>query len=61
LISTPRPSSSGGWRDGALAVASEQTTILRILGLTGMDQVLDLHTTVDEPLAAVAPNHEATA
>jgi anti-sigma B factor antagonist len=48
-------------RDGALAVASEQPTILRILGLTGMDQVLDLHATVDEALAAVAPNHEATA
>ena len=46
-------------RDGALAVASEQPTILRILGITGMDQVLDLHATADEALAAVASGKEA--
>jgi anti-sigma B factor antagonist len=40
-------------RDGALAVASEQPTILRILDVTGMDQVLDLHPTAAAALAAV--------
>ena len=40
-------------RDGTLAVVSEQPTILRILDVTGMDQVLDLHPTVDAALAAV--------
>jgi anti-sigma B factor antagonist len=43
-------------RDGALAVASEQPTILRILELTGMDQVLDLHATAGEALTAIAPD-----
>jgi len=45
-------------RDCALAVASEQPTILRILGITGMDQVLELHATADEALAAVASSGE---
>jgi anti-sigma B factor antagonist len=40
-------------RNGALAVASEQPTILRILDVTGMDQVLDLYPTADDALAAV--------
>jgi anti-sigma B factor antagonist len=40
-------------RDGALAVASEQPTILRILDVTGMNQVLDLHPTAAAALAAV--------
>jgi anti-sigma B factor antagonist len=43
-------------RDGALAVASEQPTILRILEVTGMDQVLDLYPTADAALAAVDPD-----
>jgi anti-sigma B factor antagonist len=41
-------------RDGSLTVASAQPTILRILEVTGMDQVLDLHATAAEALAAVA-------
>ena len=45
-------------RDCALAVASEQPTILCILGITGMDQVLELHATADEALAAVASSGE---
>jgi anti-sigma B factor antagonist len=40
-------------RDGSLAVASSQPTILRILEVTGMDQVLDLHDTAEDALAAV--------
>ena len=40
-------------RDGALAIASEQPTILRILEVTGMNQVLDLHPTADDAFAAV--------
>ena len=40
-------------RDGALAIASEQPTILRILEVTGMNQVLDLHPTAAAALAAV--------
>jgi anti-sigma B factor antagonist len=41
-------------RGGTLALASEEATILRILEVTGMDQVLDLHPTANEALAAVA-------
>jgi anti-sigma B factor antagonist len=43
-------------RGGALAVVSDQPTILRILELTGMDQVFDLHATAGEALAAIAPD-----
>ena len=48
-------------RDGALAVASEQPTILRILEVTGMNQVLDLHKTADDALAAVGRHTDSTA
>jgi anti-sigma B factor antagonist len=41
-------------RDGSLAVASNQPSILRILAVTGMDQVLELHATADDALSAVA-------
>jgi len=47
-------------RDGALAVASEQPTILRILEVTGMNQVLDLHKTADDALAAVERYTDST-
>jgi anti-sigma B factor antagonist len=47
-------------RDGALAVASEQPTILRILEVTGMNQVLDLHKTADDALAAVERHTDST-
>jgi anti-sigma B factor antagonist len=40
-------------RDGSLAVASSQPSILRILAVTGMDQVLDLHDTADDAVSAV--------
>ena len=46
-------------RGGALAVASEQPTILRILELTGMDQVLDLYATAGEALAGLHRSAEA--
>jgi anti-sigma B factor antagonist len=46
-------------RGGALAVASEQPSILRILELTGMDQVLELHATADDALAALHRSAEA--
>jgi anti-sigma B factor antagonist len=46
-------------RGGALAVASEQPTILRILELTGMDQVLDLYATAGEALACLHRSAEA--
>jgi anti-sigma B factor antagonist len=46
-------------RGGALAVASEQPTILRILELTGMDQVLDLYSTAGEALAGLHRSAEA--
>ena len=48
-------------RDGALAIASEQPTILRILEVTGMDQVLDLHPTIEKALAAVAERSDSAA
>jgi anti-sigma B factor antagonist len=48
-------------RNGALAVASEQPTILRILEVTGMDQVLDLHATTDEALAGVRERSDPAA
>jgi anti-sigma B factor antagonist len=48
-------------RDGALAVASEQPTILRILEVTGMNQVLDLYPTADDALAAVEHRTDSTA
>jgi anti-sigma B factor antagonist len=48
-------------RDGALAIASEQPSILRILDVTGMDQVLDLHPTAADALAAVAGRPDPTA
>jgi anti-sigma B factor antagonist len=48
-------------RNGALAVASEQPTILRILEVTGMDQVLDLHPTTDAALAAVGERSDSAA
>jgi len=48
-------------RDGALAVASEQPTILRILEVTGMDQVLDLHATTEAALAAVDERSDSAA
>jgi anti-sigma B factor antagonist len=47
-------------RDGALAVASEQPTILRILEVTGMNQVLDLHKTADDALTAVERHPDST-
>ncbi|MFL5837435.1 MAG: STAS domain-containing protein [Solirubrobacteraceae bacterium] len=47
-------------RDGALAVASEQPTILRILEVTGMNQVLDLHKTADDALATVERHTDST-
>jgi anti-sigma B factor antagonist len=47
-------------RDGALAVASEQPTILRILEVTGMNQVLNLHKTADGALAAVERHTDST-
>jgi anti-sigma B factor antagonist len=47
-------------RDGALAVASEQPTILRILEVTGMNQVLDLHKTADDALAAAERHTDST-
>src|SRR5215212_6146851 len=47
-------------RDGALAVASEQPTILRILEVTGMNQVLDLHKTADDDLATVERHTDST-
>jgi anti-sigma B factor antagonist len=47
-------------RDGALAVASEQPTILRILEVTGMNQVLDLHKTADDALTAVERRPDST-
>jgi anti-sigma B factor antagonist len=40
-------------RGGALALASEKATILRILDVTGMDQALDLHPTASAALAAL--------
>jgi anti-sigma B factor antagonist len=46
-------------RGGALAVASEQPTILRILELTGMDQVLDLYATAGEALAGLDRSADA--
>ena len=48
-------------RGGALVVASEQPTILRILELTGMDQVLDLYATTGEALAGLYRSAEAKA
>jgi len=48
-------------RDGALAIASEQPTILRILEVTGMNQVLDLHSTAGDALAAVQLRTDSTA
>jgi anti-sigma B factor antagonist len=48
-------------RDGALAIASEQPTILRILEVTGMNQVLDLYPTADDALAAVERRTDSTA
>jgi anti-sigma B factor antagonist len=48
-------------RGGTLAVASEQPTILRILDVTGMDQVLDLHPTAAAALAAVGRGGAARA
>jgi anti-sigma B factor antagonist len=48
-------------RNGALAIASEQPTILRILEVTGMNQVLDLHSTARDALAAVQPRTDSTA
>ena len=48
-------------RNGALAIASEQPTILRILEVTGMNQVLDLHSTADDALAAVERRTDSTA
>jgi anti-sigma B factor antagonist len=47
-------------RDGTLAVASEQPTILRILEVTGMNQVLDLHKTADDALTAVERHPDST-
>ena len=47
-------------RDGALAVASEEPTIRRILEVTGMNQVLDLHKTADDALAAVDRHTDST-
>jgi anti-sigma B factor antagonist len=47
-------------RDGALAVASEQPTILRILEVTGMNQVLDIHKTADDALSAVERHTDST-
>ena len=47
-------------RNGALAIASEQPTILRILEVTGMNQVLDLHKTADDALAAVDRHTDST-
>ena len=41
-------------RDGALAVASDQPSILRILEITGMDQVLLVEPTAELALAAVS-------
>jgi anti-sigma B factor antagonist len=41
-------------REGALAIASDQPSILRILEVTGMDQVLIVRSTADEALAAVS-------
>jgi anti-sigma B factor antagonist len=41
-------------RDGSLAVASAQPSILRILGVTGMDQVLEVQPTAELALAAVS-------
>jgi anti-sigma B factor antagonist len=48
-------------RNGALAIASEQPTILRILEVTGMNQVLDLHPTAGDALAAVQLRTDSTA
>jgi anti-sigma B factor antagonist len=48
-------------RNGALAIATEQPTILRILEVTGMNQVLDLHSTADDALAAVKQRTDSTA
>jgi anti-sigma B factor antagonist len=47
-------------RDGTLAVASEQPTILRILEVTGMNQVLDLHKTADDALTVVERHPDST-
>lgn len=47
-------------RDGALAIASEQPTILRILEVTGMNQVLDLHKTADDALATAERHTDST-
>ena len=41
-------------REGTLAVASGQPSILRILEVTGMDQVLQVQPTAQRALAAVA-------
>jgi anti-sigma B factor antagonist len=41
-------------RDGVLAVASDQPSILRILEVTGMDQVLAVQPTAELALAAVS-------
>jgi anti-sigma B factor antagonist len=48
-------------RNGALAIASGQLTILRILEVTGMNQVLDLHPTADDALVAVEQHPDSTA
>lgn len=40
-------------REGTLAVASDQPSILRILEVTGMDQVLEVQPTTELALAAV--------
>src|SRR4051794_9882086 len=40
-------------REGTLAVASDQPSILRILEVTGMDQVLEVQPTAELALAAV--------
>jgi len=48
-------------RNGAVAIASEQPTILRILEVTGMNQVLDLHPTADDALAALKRRTDSTA
>ena len=40
-------------RDGTLVVASSQPSILRILEITGLDQVVAVHASREEAIAAV--------
>ena len=46
-------------REGSLAIASDQPSILRILEVTGMDQVLIVRPTAEEALAALSEPPDA--